>query len=534
MRPTLLAPETIDGYLAAGHWTRETMVGRYRAFASEYPEGIACRDNAETYTWAELDAASDRLAAVLIDLGLDRDATALVQTPSNCREIVLRVAFKKAGIIGAFAPLQWRRRELGYVCERVEPALVAISGRHTDDETRRWLEENAGTAIRIDLDDEPVAGWAGWSDLLESDVNVARLPKDRAFRFDEVSLITASSGTSGLAKLCEWPEGAQLCQSRVLCERMKITGDDRIGIFAPTAGAAGLMMWMASWTVPCSYVFPDGYRASDLLDLAESERITVGTTVPVILVRLAQERLEERDLGSLRLMRVGTAAADMSAARSFEDRSGCRIVVASGSMECTGFGHAHVDEPKELRLDGSVGLPLAGCQLRIVDDRGDVLPAGEVGELTVSAPFSSSGYWRDPEATAAVWSDGWYSTGDVGVLDENARLTLLGRLKDTINRSGHKILPAEVEREIAQRPDIVECSVVAAPDPEYGQVPWAFVQMRPGCLLVAETLAAHLRESGLAGYKVPTRFIEVRDFPRINDSKVDKKTLLQTALDELR
>jgi len=201
-------------------------------------------------------------------------------------------------------------------------------------------------------------------------------------------------------------------------------------------------------------------------------------------------------------------------------------------MECTGFGHAHVNEPKELRLDGSVGLPLDGCRLRIEDDQGTILPAGEVGELKVTAPFSSSGYWKDPEGTAEVWSDGWYSTGDVGVLDNTGRLTLLGRLKETINRSGHKILPGEVEREIALLPDVIECSVVPAPDREYGQVPWAFVQMRRGCALDPSLLINALRKSGFASYKIPTRFIEVAQFPRINDSKIDKKALSKIALPE--
>lgn len=532
MRPFLVTPDIIESYLEDGHWSRETMLDRYRAHAAGYPDRIACSDSAETYSWAELDAASTRVAANLIDLGLERDATALVQIPSTCREIVFRVALKKAGIIGVFTPLQWRRKELAYVRERIDPGLVVISSGHTETDTRTWMDDSSASCHRVDMGNTPPANWAGWQAMLEktpSDDAVEQLDQ-RAFRFDEISLITASSGTSGLAKLCEWPEGAQVCQSRVLTDRMEITGDDRIGIFAPTSGAAGLMMWMVSWTVPCRCVFPDGYKASKLLDLVEEAGITVGTTVPVILVRLAQEPLESRNLQSLRLMRVGTAAAEMSAAQSFEDRTGCRVVIASGSMECTGFGHVHVNEPKDLRLNGSVGLPLKGGQLRIEDDQGTVLPAGRAGELKVSAPFASSGYWKDPEATSEVWSDGWYATGDVGVLDENGRLSLLGRLKETINRSGHKVLPAEIEREIALLPEVIECSVVGAPDQEYGQVPWAFVQMRPGCVLDSKILVDALKNSGFASYKIPARFIEMAQFPRINDSKIDKKALLQTAL----
>lgn len=538
MRPFLTTPDIIDGYLDAGYWTRETMIDRYRAHAESYPDRIACRDGESAYSWAELDRTTDRLAANLIDLGLDRDATALIQIPSSCREVLLRVALKKAGIIGIFTPLQWRRQELAYVWERIDPGLVVMSSAALEPDVSRWLDDaiasDAATRHRIDLAAKPSDQWTGWQALLD------RTPAEgapdriaaRQFRFDEISLVTASSGTSGLAKLCEWPEGAQVFNSRVLQERMAITGDDNLGIFAPMSGAAGLMIWMISWIVPCTTTFPDNYRPSTLLDLVAETGITAGTTVPVILARLAQEPLGSRNLGTLRLMRVGTGAADMGFARTFEDRTGCLVIIASGAMECPGFGHANVTEPREIRLDGSVGLPLEGCRLQIVDEQGNVLPAGTSGELNVRAPFSSSGYWKDPESTAAVWSGGWYATGDIGMLDANGRLTLLGRIKDTINRSGHKILPAEVEQEIARHPDVVECAVVAAPDREYGQVPWAFVELRSDSTFDPGALAAAIKTSGLAGYKIPTRFIEVAQFPRISDNKIDRKALLETAAAE--
>ena len=198
-------------------------------------------------------------------------------------------------------------------------------------------------------------------------------------------------------------------------------------------------------------------------------------------------------------------------------------------MECPGFGHAESDEPAALRLDGSTGLPLPGCRLRVDDDDGTKLPAGEVGHVKVSAPFASLGYWNDPEATRAVWSDGWYTTGDIGVLDDSGRLTLLGRSSEVINRSGHKILPVEVEQEIAKHPDVFQCAVVAAPDAEYGEAPWAFVQVQEGKTFDPEGLVEVLRAGGLATYKIPARFIELTEFPRVSGNKIDKKLLLEMA-----
>ena len=536
MRPTRIDREKVETYLAVGHWSRETMVDRYGAYARDFPDRIACRDGETGFTWRRLHEVTDRIAANLIARGIPRDGRALVQIPSSARETVLRIAFKKAGVLGCFAPMQWRRRELDHTFERIGPSAVfaaldsmGAGGRRT------WLEETAAgrsaTMLRVALAPEPPDGWSSWSDLEappESGDGRGRIA-ERQFRFDEVSLITASSGTSSLAKLNEWPEAAQTCIGRGIAERLGVREDDVVGMFAPMSGAAGVLAWTMSGALPFACVFPPTFEARALLRLVEEERITVATTVPVVLARLAREDLGSFDLSSLRVLRVGTGAAGLEAARRIEDLTGCRVVVASGAMECPGFGHADVDEPTALRLDGSTGSPLPGCRLRIDGDDGAELPAGEIGHVRVSAPFAALGYWNDPEATRTVWSDGWYATGDVGVLDDDGRLTLLGRSKEVINRSGHKILPIEVEREIARHPDVFQCAVVAAPDAEYGEVPWAFVQARDGKALDTEGLAGVLRSGGLATYKIPARFIQLAEFPRVGGNKIDKKRLLDMA-----
>ena len=537
MKPSLLDKEKIEAYLAAGYWTRETMVERYAAYARDFPEKIACRDAEEEITWRGLDEFTDRIAANLIAKGIERDARALVQMASSNREMTLRIAFKKAGIIGCFAPMQWRRKELDYACRELGPSVIFAAPEPGSDRGTIWLDEaldGAAHTLCVDLSGESPEGWLPWAELTKPPRDSESLKEivSRRFRFDEISMITVSSGSSGFSKLCEWPEGAQMCLARANGARLCISEDDNIGVFAPMAGGAGLLVWVTSGMTPCAFTFPETYNARALLALIERAKITVATTVPVILNRLAQEDLGSFDLRSLRAIRIGTAAANLDAARHVESLTDCRVVVAAGSMETPGFAHAHFNEPAALRLNGSVGLPHRGAGWRIEDEEGNALPPGSIGHFKLSAPYASSGYWNDPEATAAVWSEGWNATGDIATIDADGRLRLLGRSKEIINRSGQKILPVEVEREIAKHPDVFECAVVAAPDPEYGEVPWAFVQTHDGKSLDAQSLADALRASGLATYKIPARFIELGEFPRVASDKIDRKALLQMALAE--
>ena len=529
MQPSLLKPSQILRYLDDGHWTKETQANRFSYYATVRPKAVACQDYTGSVTWAELDIATNQLAANLVGLGLSRDSRALVRMPSGYQEVVVRIALKKAGIIGAFVPMQWRLRELDYVRKRIAPELLIMTSMDSNNEAEREWAETAFSGFRIDPTGDAKVGWCQWTELADQTPNCANLKAliDRTFTYDEVSLITTSSGTSGLAKLCEWPEAAQMCIGRAIGARLDLTAEDTVGIFSPLSGAAGILVWLVSGTTPAKFVFPPNYHPSSLLDLTVNTGVTVATTVPVILARLAQEPLENYDLTNLRALRVGTAAADKDAAYLFENGADCRVVVAAGSMECPGFAHADFNEDRKTRLSGAIGLRLPGCRTKIVDGDGREVPDGEIGELVVSAPYAASGYWNDDNATQTAWRNGWFTTGDMGYLLPDGRLRLMGRRRETINRSGLKILPAEGEQELSKHPSVFECAVVAASDKEYGEVPWAFIQLQPDHSLSIEALVKQLRDQGMANYKIPVRFITVDSFPRVADNKIDKKRLMK-------
>ncbi len=534
---TRLTAAAAERLVDCGLWDRTTMPAACDRFAAEYPTTTALTDTERHYTWQELKTVSDGLAAALVRLGLKRGERVLVQVPGGSMDVVLRLALKKAGVLGAYAPVQWREIELADALCRLKPAAV-IMPLHFKDTAPGALLERLQVGVpelryRICLETAPSSGWVALPELLAHRATPAELETLRQFqvRFDEVSNITASSGSTGLPKLCAWPEAAQLALARGIADRLQLTPADNVGIFCPIAGGGGLMLWVCSGLVPCKYTIADDYEPEVLLSLIERERITVVATVPVILARLAQAAGVQRyDLRSLRAIRVGAAAANPALLRLAEERLGCVVVQAAGTMEMGCFAQVGLDEPPTIRHGGTVGRPLLGSRVRLVDDEGMPLPPDQVGELQVWAAFAAVGYVGDGSLPIQGWDPDdftcWFTTGDLAHRDATGRICIVGRRKEMINRGGLKVFPLEVERVIARHPSVEEAAVTGVADPVYGEVPWAFVLLRTGAQAEPEELEQHVRKAGLALFKIPARFVVVDELPRVGGTKVAKRELL--------
>ncbi|MCZ7525532.1 MAG: AMP-binding protein [Acidimicrobiia bacterium] len=199
----------------------------------------------------------------------------------------------------------------------------------------------------------------------------------------------------------------------------------------------------------------------------------------------------------------------------------------SNSYGMTEAGPAFIVIPKEEaeRRVGSVGRPLPPMEVRIVDDEGRELPAGQVGELLTRLPGRQREYYRDPEATAATWTeDGWLRSGDLAHLDEDGYLYLVGRKKDLIIRGGHNVYPTDVEHVLLEHPDVAEVAVVGVPHPVLGEDVAAFVVPREGAPVTADELRGHCA-ARLADYKRPRQVHFVGELPRNATGKVMKHLL---------
>jgi long-chain acyl-CoA synthetase len=271
------------------------------------------------------------------------------------------------------------------------------------------------------------------------------------------------------------------------------------------------------------------FDAQEWLELAERRRPQASALVPSMLQLLLRTDLEAADLSSLRHVTTGGAPLAVAVREEFERRvPGVRVCDGYGCTEVTSTATMN---PWSAPRSGSVGLPVPGVELRVVDELGEPVPTGVDGEVCVRSPGVMTGYWRSPEATAEAVRDGWLHTGDVGHLDEDGYLYVVDRLKDLIIRGGFNVYPRDVEDVLLAHPAVAQAAVVGRPDEVLGEEVVAFVAVSDDAAddeELTETLVAWCRER-LGRHKHPREVRIVPAVPLTSVGKTDRKALRRTA-----
>jgi long-chain acyl-CoA synthetase len=271
------------------------------------------------------------------------------------------------------------------------------------------------------------------------------------------------------------------------------------------------------------------FNPAAVIDAIEADRIEFFTAGPSLIDMLVAEirRRNGTDLSSLREIAYGTAPITPSSLTAALDAFGCRFRQIYGNTESQSMISLLAPEdhqPGHPRL-GSAGRVSFGWEVRIVDPDGRDLGFEEAGELLIRGEPLFSGYWRDPEATAAAFAEGgWYRTGDIGTLTADGYLYILDRAKDMIISGGENIYPAEVEAVLCQHPNIAECGVIGVPDEKWGEVGRAFVVLKPSTDTSEQDLATFM-QGKIARYKIPKSFVRIDALPRTGSGKIDKPKL---------
>jgi malonyl-CoA/methylmalonyl-CoA synthetase len=485
------------------------------------PDGIAI-ETADTpeplyYTWGDIDRASARIANLLDSLELEAGARVAAHTDKCVEGLLLYLAVLRAGFV--YLPLNnaYQSAELEYFLGNAQPAVVVCAERNFPDISR--IAFAAGTSHVFTLDDDRTGS------LLVRAAQHADTHTVVPRATDDLAAILYTSGTTGRSK------GAMLTHGNLLSNALTLKAywgwqpDDVLihalpifhvhGLFVASHGAllnGSTMLWFSSF---------DARAVTARLPDA-----TVFMGVPTLYVRmLAQPTLTPETCASMRLFVAGSAPLLPDTFTAWQQRTGHTIVERYGMSETVMLtsNAYHIKDGE--RLPGTVGRALPGVGVRVRRDDGAIAAVDEVGGIEVRGPNVFVGYWRMPEKTKEEFTDdGWFKTGDVGQLDANGVLTIVGRSKDLIISGGFNVYPAEVEGVINDMQGVAESAVVGVPHPDFGEGVIAIVVPRAGAVVDGDAIVGALK-SRIASFKVPKRVMVVDELPRNAMGKVQKAAL---------
>lgn len=474
------------------------------------------------YSWRDLDRASARIANLLAALELPEGSRIAVQVEKSVEAMLLYLATLRAGHV--FLPLNtaYQSAEVEYFVGNAEPAVVVCTPGNFG-----WVSKiafTAGTQHVFTLGDDRTGS------LLERAAHFGDDHVPVARGADDLAAILYTSGTTGRSKGAMLTHGNLLSNAVMLKDYWGwVPGDVLIhalpifhvhGLFVAIHAAllnGSKMIWLAKFDP----------RAA----IAAMARATVFMGVPTLYVRmLAEQGLTPEAARHMRLFISGSAPLLIETFQEWQRRTGHTILERYGMSETimltsnpyqADARHGDQDE----RRGATVGFPLPGVGLRVVDDANQDLPVGEIGNIQVRGPNVFQGYWRMPEKTAEEFTqDGWFKTGDVGKVDERGYVSIVGRSKDLIISGGYNVYPAEIEGYINEMPGVAESALVGVPHPDFGEVGVAVVIAKPGAQLDGEAIITALKGQ-LANFKIPKRCFVATELPRNTMGKVQKNLL---------
>ncbi|WP_028475932.1 class I adenylate-forming enzyme family protein [Nocardia sp. CNY236] len=453
------------------------------------------REQLDNQTFARRVGAA---AAVFRDHGVrEGDVVALV-LPNRLEFVVLLFA-------------AWR---LGAAVTPVKPDSTSEEVRYqvTDSSAKVVVTEQAGAPGTLSMSE--VAGASSGNDVPEAVTVDPAAP----------ALIIYTSGTTGQPKgvILDHTNVAAMCE--MIIQTLALDDTDHSLLILPLFHVNGIVVSVLSPLLAGGRTTIAGrFSASAFFDVVERVRPTYFSAVPAIYAMLvSQPESRKPDTSSLRRVICGAAPMPAELIARFETRFSVPIVEGYGLSE--GTCASTLNPPSGPRKPGTVGLPLPGQTVAIMNADGELLDDGDAGEVVIRGANVMRGYLGRPEATARTVVDGWLHTGDVGYFDPDGYLVLVDRIKDMIIRGGENIYPKEIENVLHTHPSVLEAAVIGAPDAVLGEVPVARVVAMPDAAVGADELDAHCRKS-LARTKVPVSIELVEALPRNPIGKIDKRKL---------
>jgi len=501
--------------------------------ADRRPERPAFLEGEQRLSWSEYATRSERLAGLLVALGLARGERLAVLLPDGPDVHVAYVAAELAGLVVTGIGPRAGLGEVRHLLQISGASALLSPAQHRDLELAGLARElrAAGSPLRHHLVGAPRLASGDSMQVDERTLpfpNAAdTTPAERRLRADEVFLLNSTSGTTGMPKCVVHDQARWLYFHQLARDSADLTAEDVFLSALPAPFGFGL--WTAHVTptlLGAATVLLESFSADEMIRRIERHRVSVLAAVSTqFIMMLDSPRLRDADLGSLRVLFTGGEAVPRERAEAFEQRTGARVLQFYGSNETGALSRTTLRDSREVRLS-TAGHVIEDMQVRLFDEAGaDVTKSGR-GIPGCKGPATSRGYYGDPAANAALYTrDGWMLTGDIATLDEAGVLHVIGRARDFIIRGGKNISGPAVEQAVATHPAVSLAAAVAMPDPTFGERVCVYVELREGASLELPELLRHLEERGSSRENLPER-LEVRGaLPRSSGGKIAKHAL---------
>ena len=498
--------------------TNHNLFAALRAAFPAHLDAVAVdTDGGLAYSWRDLDRATAMMANLLASLKLPQGARVAVQVEKSVEAMMLYLATLRAGYV--FLPLNtaYQSAEIEYFIGNAEPAVVVCSPKNFG-----WVSKiafQAGTRHVFTLGDDRTGS------LLDRAAHCSDRHTPAVRAAQDLAAILYTSGTTGRSKGAMLTHGNLLSNALVLKNYWNWQAGDVLIHALPIFHVHGLFVAIHGALINGSrMIWLDKFDPKRVV--ARLPEATVFMGVPTLYVRmLGEPGLDKKAAKNMRLFISGSAPLLIETFKDWQDRTGHTILERYGMSETVMLTSNPCRAQDGERVGGTVGPALPGVGVRVLDDAGAPLPAGEIGNVQVRGPNVFTGYWRMPEKTKEEFTaDGWFKTGDVGRFDAQGYLTIVGRSKDLIISGGYNVYPAEIEGYLNDMPGVAESALVGVPHPDFGEVGVAVVVAKPGATLDGEALIGALKAK-LANFKIPKRCHVVADLPRNTMGKVQKNLL---------
>jgi long-chain acyl-CoA synthetase len=482
--------------------------------ASRHADRTAIRLGEAAMTFAELDAASARLVGLLRSRGVRPGDRVAVMLPNVPAFAVVYYGILRAGAVVVPMNPMLKAREVAYYLGDSGARLI-FAWQGVAAEVGKGAEAADADVVAIDP--------ATFADLV-----AAADPVDEVVDRDagDTAVILYTSGTTGQPKGAELTHANLSRNVEVYCQDLvELTPGDVIFGGLPLFHSFGQTCTLnAAVASGASLCLLSRFDPGEALQILATYRATVFAGVPTMYgALLGHPDRAAYDVSALRVCVSGGAAMPVEVLRGFEQAFACKVLEGYGLSETSPV--ASFNHPDRERKPGSIGTPIRGVQMRVVDEDGQEVPRGEIGEIVIRGHNVMKGYWRRPAETAAAIPDGWFRTGDMGRIDEDGYFAIVDRKKDLIIRGGYNVYPREIEEVLYEHPAVAEAAVIGVPHPQLGEEVGAAVALKPGAGATVDEVRDYVK-SQVAAYKYPRRVWLVDALPKGPTGKILKREIV--------